>query len=161
MIHDRAKLVAASCCAAVLLAGCGSDDDASDPLATVAAVNDTVQLEPGGTQSLVANDTLNSAAARTGSGGNVSFTLDVSALPPGVTVADGTLSVAVDAPPTTAALGYRICDVTVGTNCSDATVTLTVLRKVAGVLVAPDALATASQAAVTRAGSRSSTTVPR
>jgi Mg-chelatase subunit ChlD len=148
-------LAVASLCA-LFLTACDDDGDgsgAAPAAATVTATADTVNVAPGATSNLVANDTYDAAAATTGASGNVSFALSAGAtLPTGITIAaDGTLSVAADAPPGAASFDYQLCDTADTTNCSTATVSLTVQRNVAGVMVAPAQLATATSAALRRA----------
>lgn len=160
MRHSK-LLAVASLASTLVLGGCWLDDDdggSSSTPAVIAATADTVTVAPGGTASLIANDTADGVAASVGASGNTTFSVVATALPTGVTVTDGTLSVAADAPPIATTFSYDLCAAQASTNCSTATVTLTVLRNVAGLLVSPEQLAVTTSAALTRAQARSRTT---
>ncbi len=119
--------------AACLLSACGGGgggDGGSEPtpapVVVLTAANDTLNLAAGQSGTLLANDRVGSAAAAVGTGGNVVFSLTSGALPTGVTVVDGVVTVQTAAVPGVVSLGYRICESTSPTNCANATASVTV-----------------------------------
>ena len=116
----------ASACLALALSACGGDDD--DPAAgiRISAAADTLTLASGASGQLLANDRLNDAVATAGSGGNVSFALTSGALPAGVAVSNGVVSIDATAAPGTVSLSYRICDLAVTTACATASASITI-----------------------------------
>jgi uncharacterized protein YfaP (DUF2135 family) len=97
-----------------LLAACGGGGDGTEAPAADALVAraDGLNVGAGGTARLLANDIVRGGAATAGAGGNVTFALvtPASALPAGVTVVDGVVSVAGSVPPGSFTLTYQICE---------------------------------------------------
>ncbi len=128
-LHAGMRRIAAAALAGALalsLAACGGDDDGSYPAPPIIAKADTFTLSAGQSGQVLSNDTLNSAAAVAGAGGNVVFSLTTSVLPTGVAVANGLITVGASATPGTYTVGYSICEAARPTNCATANATVTV-----------------------------------
>jgi len=120
-----AAMAAACLAAATLLSGCGGGDDT--PAATViTAAADSFALDAGQSGQLLANDRLGSAVASAGSGGNVSVEITSGALPAGITVTAGVVTVGAAAVPGATVLSYRICELSSASNCATGSATVTV-----------------------------------
>lgn len=124
---SRRSLGLAWCLAALLGACGGGGNEAAPPAVTaITAASDTFSVDVGQTAQLLANDRLGSAAATAGTGGNVVFTLTSGALPAGVTVDNGTVSVAGGALPAVLNIGYRLCEAASPNNCATAAAQITI-----------------------------------
>ncbi len=121
----RAGTAACATALALVLSACGGNDADTAPPAVVAAA-DTFTVSAGQTVQLLANDTVGGVAATAGAAGNVTFTLTSAALPTGVTVTNGAVTVASTAVPGVVSLTYRICQTGSTTNCANGTAQITV-----------------------------------
>ncbi len=110
------------------LSACGGGGGGNDPPAAlvVTAAADTLSINAGQNGQLLANDRLGTASATAGSGGNVVFTLTSGALPAGVTVDNGSVSVAASAVPAVLNLSYRLCEAAAISNCASANAQITI-----------------------------------
>ena len=108
------------------LAGCGGGGDDPPPALVVTAAADTLSINAGQSGQLLANDRLGNANATAGAGGNVVFTLTSGQLPAGVTVDNGSVSVAASAVPAVLSLSYRLCEAASSANCATANAQITI-----------------------------------
>ena len=124
----RALRAACAITLAAVLSACGGGGGGSDvPAAVVVtAAADTLSINAGQSGQLLANDRLGTASATAGSGGNVVFTLTSGALPAGVTVDNGSVSVAASAVPAVLNLSYRLCEAAATSNCATANAQITI-----------------------------------
>jgi len=124
----RGQRAAFAAMTALALGACGgSDDPAPAPMPTaIVAGADTLTIAPGSSASLLGNDTLGGAAATVGAAGNVTFAVATGTPPTGVTVANGTVTVAATAVPGSFSLTYTLCEAASTTNCATAAVQVTV-----------------------------------
>ena len=106
--------------------GGGGGGDGGPTVTPLTATADTLSIDAGQSAQLLANDRLGTAAATAGTGGNVSFTVTSGALPAGLTVDNGLVSVSPAAAPAVVTLGYRVCEVASPSNCADATARITI-----------------------------------
>lgn len=109
------------------LAACGGGggSDSSTPPAVVAGA-DTLTIATGQSGNLLANDTIGGAAATAGTAGNVAFSITTGTPPAGVTVTEGTVTVATSTVPGAFTLTYRICQAGGTSNCATATAQIAV-----------------------------------
>lgn len=107
-----------------MLAACGGGGD--EPPVVVTAAADAISVNGGSSGQLLANDRIGDAVATTGAGGNATFTLTSGALPAGVAVDNGVVSVATTAVPGVVNLSYRLCLASDGNNCATATAAVTI-----------------------------------
>lgn len=145
------------CTLTLALSGCWFDGDGDGNgggggggTAGIVATADTLEFAPGGSGSLVANDTIGGAAATVGASGNATVSAE-GTLPAGFSIVDGTLTAAADAAPGTGTITYKLCAAGSSDRCSTATAAYTLLRNVGGRLVGPTALAATSSVSVARA----------
>ncbi|MBI3347493.1 MAG: carboxypeptidase regulatory-like domain-containing protein [Burkholderiales bacterium] len=120
-MNKRCRLAAAVALLAALSA-CGGGSDGPTP---VVAAADTLSLGTGQTASVLSNDTVGGAPARVGAGGNASVSFS-GTLPQGISAADGVLTAARGAVPGSYTLNYQLCEAAAGSNCTTASVALTV-----------------------------------
>ncbi len=118
---ERRRWAAAGVLLAVLSA-CGGGSDGTTP---VVAAADSFSLGTGQTASVLANDTVGGSPARVGAGGNATVTFS-GTLPQGISAADGVLTAARGAVPGSYTLSYQLCDASSSSNCTTASVALTV-----------------------------------
>lgn len=112
---------------ALFLAACGGDGDSPPPPPTVVtAMADALTLNAAQSGSLLTNDLLGTTPATAGAGGNVVFSLTSGALPAGVAVAEGLVSVSAAAVPAVVALSYRICESASPGNCANGSAQITI-----------------------------------
>jgi uncharacterized protein YfaP (DUF2135 family) len=121
----RAAPAVLACALALALAACSGDDDDGTYL-PIAASADTFTLAAGQNGQVLGNDTLGGAAAVAGAGGNVVFSLAISAMPAGFSVVNGLITVFPGAMPGTYTFPYNICEAANTGNCANANATVTV-----------------------------------
>jgi hypothetical protein len=110
--------------AAAVLSACGGGGGGGDSASIViVANNDTLSISAGSSGQLLSNDTLGGAAVSTGL---ITFSITSGALPSGVTVVNGTVSVAANAVPGVVSLSYKICETTNTSNCASGNATITI-----------------------------------
>ena len=117
--HIRSLVTALAASALVAACGGGAHNDSIAVLASP----DTVTLIPGQSANLLGNDRVDDRQATTT---NASFALTSGAPPAGVTVANGTVSVATTAIPGVVSLSYRLCDIADANNCATTTAAITI-----------------------------------
>ncbi len=117
----QARHLAIALAASAFLAACGGGS--SNDSIQVVATADAFTLAPGQTANLLANDRVDDRPATTT---NASFALTSGTPPAGITVSNGTVTVAATAVPGAATLTYRLCDIADAGNCATATAVITV-----------------------------------